>query len=566
MPPNSSSLANDFDRSLRDLSAKLPDEPLPLDLRSRILDRLPESAPVRSPKERRERALRNAGAMAMVLVLLGVFAWLFTPLVISLMTDPAAEAIEAVKDANTWHIYGWEIQNKKKVAWEVWGRRKPFFYYERLGDRITYDDGRQRVEIIPPAEYYPPNPGVVIKTISQPKGINDGQDLSKMFSGPSASMKPIRRTSHDLVYQTFDSGGDFLGTGLFGVGVVTHNLYFVDRRTHDPDRMQEWMSMFDKAPLTLVQDVAVELNKPIPQGIAAPVAPAGYPVFDATAPLTSPDLPRENSVTEDGLTAQATAVSMDEAGDVLVRVRGWFGNTRLTSALPIQLQSGMPLSEWALPRSRWPYYDDRDRDYVLVSWPMSAAIPGPTGDGYLLFAPATPLAPGERLPQKLTVSLRVSAMLYYPLLSRDMTWSLALPAPANHLDFDRYFGEVDPNWRKGWIGHIKATFPAGVDDSRAQYWGWQQGPFRTNPKAFVTGVKWRERAVADSVSASNQAQFYRLNLADDYEHLREYGRERQVLQTVVAVSRQYPQTWSYYGVQAEAGLKSTDHSRVNSSP
>lgn len=552
MPLNSLSLENDFDRRLRDLSAKLPDVSLPPDLRASILDRLPDCAPEWLPSEQKERALRNAGAAAVVLVLLGIFAWLFTPLVISLMTDPAAEAIEAIKDANTWHIYGWEIQNKKKVVWEVWGRRKPFFYYEHLGDKIVYDDGRQRVQIIPPSAYQPR--GVVVKTVSQPGETNQGWDLSEMMGVLPAHLKPIRKTQNDLVYQTFDSGGDFLGTGLFGAGVVTHNLCFVNRRNRDLDRLQEWMSMFDRKPLTLVQNVSVALNKPIPTGIAAPVAPAGYTVLDATAPLTSPDLPKENAQTANGLTAQVTPVAMDRAGDILLLVCGWFGNTRLTSTVPIQFAASSPQSASTLPRGPWPYHDSSNRNYVLVWWP-NPDVRGRDGDVYLLFAPASPIQPGQSPPQKLTVSFSVSAMVYYPVLSQDMTWTIPLPVPASHLDFDRYYGQIDPDWRKHWIGHTQATFTAGIDDARAEYWGWQAGPYRTNQAALLQGIKWRKKSVADSVPASNEAQFYRLQLGNDYDYLREYDDARAIYQQVIDVSRRYPQTWSYYRVQAEESLR-----------
>ncbi|MES2465153.1 MAG: hypothetical protein V4671_31690 [Armatimonadota bacterium] len=55
----------------------------------------------------------------------------------------------AVQRAKTWHFVGWRIQDGRKVRWEVWGRRSPFFYREQIGQEILIDDGKQRMRLFP---------------------------------------------------------------------------------------------------------------------------------------------------------------------------------------------------------------------------------------------------------------------------------------------------------------------------------------------------------------------------------------------------------------------------------
>ena len=64
--------------------------------------------------------------------------------------NPGAAIAAALGRVNTWHFSGWKLIDGKQVPWEVWGRRAPWLYYERVGDTMTWSDGKQRLRVFAP--------------------------------------------------------------------------------------------------------------------------------------------------------------------------------------------------------------------------------------------------------------------------------------------------------------------------------------------------------------------------------------------------------------------------------
>ena len=52
---------------------------------------------------------------------------------------------QALGEVQTWHLSGWVLHNGQKQPWEVWGQRAPYFYFEKAGDDLIFDDGQQQV-------------------------------------------------------------------------------------------------------------------------------------------------------------------------------------------------------------------------------------------------------------------------------------------------------------------------------------------------------------------------------------------------------------------------------------
>src|SRR5205823_11620317 len=63
----------------------------------------------------------------------------------------AARVKAAVQRATTWHLKGWRDNRGKRIPWEIWGRRRPFFFREESGEKVVVDDGRERLENFPGA-------------------------------------------------------------------------------------------------------------------------------------------------------------------------------------------------------------------------------------------------------------------------------------------------------------------------------------------------------------------------------------------------------------------------------
>jgi hypothetical protein len=546
----------DFERRLVRSARDLPTYPPPPTLRERMLDRLPGLANEHLPDKWRGRVLGAA-----ILVILAILVWLFTPLTLSLLSDPGAEAMAAMQRANTWHMSGWKVQRLNRLDWEVWGRRKPFFFYEKLGDHITYDDGQQRIEVIP-QDVTKGTDSLVIKSSSESRGAA-GMGYTFSMRGWRKGNRPKTITAHDYIFETFDYGGDFGDAGIYqeSPDLVTHNLLYVNRKTLRPDRIREVQTNRALSLAgTVIEDVQIELNKDLPPNITAPTWPAGYVVLDATVPHDTSAVPKDNVAYKDGLSAQLTPLAMDKNGDVLFRARGWFGNTRLCSASFAQLGVGAPVSESALPRGPWPYHDNLGRDYVMTWWPHPP-FPSPAGDELILFSPAAPIKAGQILPKTMTISLSISAYILRPWLSRDLSWKVSLASAPIKPNFDVFWAQRDPNWRKDWLGHMKGTLPAAADDARSWYWLWQAGPFVKKSNALLQSVKWEQRAVQDSVPISAEANYYRSVLASRYAQVGDYQKERAVLKEIVSVGKRRHDPWDYNVTMAEKALQDGNGSK-----
>src|SRR5262249_54598395 len=138
-------------------------------------------------------------------------------------------------------------------------------------------------------------------------------------------------------------------------------------------------------------------------------------VFDAMQ--QNADTPQENTVTERGLTMQATPLAMDREGKVLVRVRGWLGQSLLGAQSPIQLTVGQYEEErWRHGENAWnsshngerrlpPNYDDSNRPYTEVQWTELRVAKADEDSSLLLFAPVEPLLENAALPDRLTITL-----------------------------------------------------------------------------------------------------------------------------------------------------------------
>lgn len=534
-------------KQLRQLSRYLPAPPPPADIRARVMTALPEAAaaPV---------GFRRKGG-GMVLKLLGGVA-VTAALTLGLLTLPrshrsstsfAAEVQQALQQVNTWHLQGWKLQSGKKVSWEVWGRRTPFFYREQVGTELVMDDGQKRTALLG-KDPWQPRP-FVLRTPSNPQAKNIRWSYRKMVEKWQADLKPWKETPEAVIFNLPDSAVPVgAKTGWkFPQNAITEALFTIDRRTRLPMQYEAYR---DKAKVAHLQ-VAFEVA--LPKSILAPPpTPPSFRVYDTTVPAVG--LPRANTVSQEGVTLQLVPLVMDADGHVLLRLKGWLGSTPMDGKGPFYLHADIRIREAPDAMSEpSPTHDDRNRSYLRVYWNVLQRG-SMTSPGYelMLLAPVEPLPKGKPLPKRLTVrgtaypqlGIRHNDMLGMEdsrLFEREFTLAVSLPRRVKPMNVDAY---LKPGWRKrivpadGWESREAAT-----DFARAHYYS-QVIDYRHLDRPRLTrAIEWKQKAIA--ASTSDMARLERDRLVELYGLLGRFKEARQTLQEMMTARSKSPQLAAY---------------------
>jgi len=417
-------------------------------LRHRILSRLtfaPEASPGLRREEKQRTALRWAGVS---LVTAALVLWLVLAPQGRHGRILAATVREALEGVNTWHLQGWKLVGGKRVPWEVWGRRSPFFYREQLGAQIITDDGVERTQVFPPDPAIGRPTGLVVKTSSRPgdEDENTGWNFTKMFAARPDNMKPWQETRDQVVFKFNDAG-------MQGPGTVTDNLYTVDKRTAFPVQIEARRGSNQSPNRLTAEFLTAEYDVPLPDLETAPQWPSSYPVFDATRSIPASSLPRENAASSNGITVQVTPLGEDSEGNVLVRVHAWLGSVLLGGRPPLYANVSVPWNLGDTAASPPAARDDQGRGYIAVEV-QEERQDREEGDRLMVLSPLEPLSPQAGLPRRLTLTLHVTPAVQAAvsgingmageqrLLAEDVGLTAGLPENAAPFDHSRLQGMV----------------------------------------------------------------------------------------------------------------------------
>ena len=347
----------------------------------------PLSAPVAVPA-RRVPLRRAFAATGAVLLVLGLF--LLPTLYQSRRNaqNPGAAVAAALARVNTWHFSGWKLIDGRQVPWEVWGRRSPWLYYERVGDTTTWSDGKQRLRVFAPDPALRRPHGLVVKTIpDQVSGdlgflgdpayqsfVNDQRARTDSTRFGDWSTKLYAQTPSLARFRSQDAASGPI------LGVNVNRLYTVSKRDWLPTTYQRHFD--SRAFARDTEYLGVRYDVDLPDSVVNPPTPNGYSVVDFTQPAIQMAKTGDHISGSHGFQVQAEPVGMDEEGNVLIVVRGWLGGNRLTPDSAFSLD----VSPFGSPAAG--QRQNRNFKYVYGS---HASAP-PSEEVYLTY---TPLEPSE---------------------------------------------------------------------------------------------------------------------------------------------------------------------------
>jgi len=360
----------------------------------------PESAPARAPA--RQMPLRRASAATVAVLLVGGL-FLLPALYQSRRNaqNPGAAIAAALGRVNTWHFSGWKLIDGKQVPWEVWGRRSPWLYYERVGDTTTWSDGKQRLRVFAPSPALKRPNGLVVKTTADQAGGGLG------FLGDPAyqSLVNTQRARADFrdgvtnLYAQTSTLARFRSQDAAAgpiSGVNANKLYTISKRDWLPITYQRH---FDSP--TFARDtehLGVRYDVDLPDAIANPPSPSGYSMVDFTQPAKRmADLGNRFAETR-GFRVQAEPAGMDKEGNILIVARGWLGGNRLTPNSAFSLD----VSPFNSPASG----EHQNQKYKYVYASHSSTPPG--DEVYLVYTPLEPSEVVRSLPETFHPTLSAS--------------------------------------------------------------------------------------------------------------------------------------------------------------
>lgn len=361
----------------------------------------PESAPARVPARR--MPLRRVFLAATFALLIGGL-FLLPTLYQSRRAarNPGAAVAAALARVNTWHFAGWKLIDGQQVPWEVWGRRSPWLYYERMGDTTTWSDGKQRLRVFAPNPALKRPHGLVVKTSADQ--VNG--DLGFLEDPAYQTLVNSRQAGADFgdgythLYRQTAGTAWFRRQEPFGVssGVNANKLYVISKRDWLPTTYQ---LHFDSR--TFARDteyLGVRYDVDLPDAILSPPPADGYSVVDFT-----PSAKRA-----DGFRVVAEPGGMDAAGNVVIVARGWLGEDRLTPgstfSLNVQPYNGA-------------FSGKRLGQAIKYLYATNSSLP-PSADIQMPFAPLEPLKINT-LPD--TFLLAMSAAPEIQVRSSDLIYS-----------------------------------------------------------------------------------------------------------------------------------------------
>jgi hypothetical protein len=474
-----------------------------------------------TPRRRQMILLRIAGGLAATLALATGL------LVYPRATRPVSAATsvrQALAKVTTWHLKGWKTQDGRRVDWEIWGRRTPFFYREQVGKDIVLDDGRQRLSIYGPSQERNQLTGICIRHPSLQDGENVPWSYHMMVETWSHAGKPWMQAAQGPVYNFSDSG-------MEGYGINTDCLYYVDKDTSLPTRYEQrhYHAGHEDARQTTAL-LNAEYNVSLPQSVSAAHPPAGYQFYDAMK--TPAGL--ENADTKNGLTIQCEPLAMDHKGNILVRLNGWLGCNPFQYGKPginFEASARRWRSDWSInPPVN---YDDKGRAYVGI---RADILKG--SSLLMLFVPLEPLDNDAPLPGRLTATLHADVSIGggQNVLHEELTVSARLPDAGEPIGeaVDRY-NPVGVRTRIiSFSG--KETLQTCIDEARAEHYGAVQTREAAHSPEFQRHLYWAERAIEEDTSG--YVQMKRLRLAWDYwDVLRDETNARRLVQDVLQERR-----------------------------
>ena len=128
--------------------------------------------------------------------------------------------------------------------------------------------------------------------------------------------------------------------------------------------------------------------------------------MDGLSPAPPGILPRQNSESAHGLTAQLQPLVIDRDGNILASARGWLGRQVLGEGGPAILFS-VDAPSWFRSGRVQPEPFRTDDGHVYVQVPLPSHH-GSNRERLVLFAPLKPRSAGAPLPRQLTASLSIS--------------------------------------------------------------------------------------------------------------------------------------------------------------
>jgi hypothetical protein len=452
----------------------------------------------------------------------------------------SAQVRRALANINTWHLKGWIVQNGERVPWEVWGRRQPFFYREQIGPDIIVDNGKQRVSLYAPfrdpkyrtdGRNYTTHeknylrPGVALILPSHSEAVNVRWSYQRMVDHWQPGINMSGATPEDLIF-TYGVGGILNPDD--GPDSFTSYVCTVSKRSWLPRLYEIQRGKMNTAePRTLTAHLDITYDVPIPQKVSAlPAAPANYVTYDSRR--TPPVAASRNVVTRGGVTVELQALATDAEGNVLIKARGWIGDTLFGKDSPLLIGLGLMdtasnYTHSSIPRRS---YDDQGRAYIEISWyPLSSGNPDDT-TSLMLWTPMEPIPADAPRPDHLKVHLNVALAIESRmratmdmhdqcLLQQEMEIPITLPAAGEPMEKQAAaFLDTESVYR--W------NTERGLESLESMIYLWRLGSYRNlsfhkgkiYPEMRERYQYWAERYIP--VGVSTMVQDTRLGLANSY--------------------------------------------------
>ena len=410
------------------------------------------------PSPRRAQAPRVL-AVAAASLLIGVLLLLPTLNVNRRTTKNPGAAIAAALDrVNTWHFSGWKLIDGQQVPWDVWGRRTPWLFYERVGDTVTWSDGKRRLRVFAPNPSLNRPQGLVFQTApdQEDPGVSFLYDPAYQCFVNSQSARFGFGDGATNLYAQTGTEVRFRRQNFTGIGGVNENkLYVVSKRDWLPTTYRLHFDNRKFARDTECLNVRYDVD--LPDAIVQPPAPAGYRLIDFRQPAGA-TIAAVGSVAEShGFRVQAEPAGVDRDGNVLIVARGWLGGNRLTPGSTFSLS----VSPFSADDPAWGERRGRAVKYLYAS---NFSVP-PGSDIPLPYVPLEPSEVAEALPDSFRLSLSAAPQvqvrasdqidevgrihpvtLAESLFTEDLHWRLPLPTPVRDLAAIRPAG-ASPQFR-----------------------------------------------------------------------------------------------------------------------
>jgi hypothetical protein len=350
--------------------------------------------------------------------------------------NPGAAIAAALSRVNTWHFSGWKLIDGKRVPWDVWGRRTPWLYYERVGDMTTWADGKQHVRVFAPNPVLNRLHGLTIRTSADQVYF----DLGFLEDPAYQTLVDSHRARTNLgdiftsLYQQTLTVARFRRQYPEGVGdgVNANKLYTISKRDWLPTLYQLHYDSRTFARDTEYLNVRYDVDLPL--AVLAPPSPASYSVVDFTP----------SAKHTDGFRVDAEPVGTDTAGNIVIVARGWLGADRLTPGSTFSLNVAPYNGRFSATRRG---------QAIKYLYANNASLP-PGSDIVMPFAPLEPSEIAAGLPDTFLLSLSASPQVQVrssdiigtdgstrpntrtqSLINKQFHWQMPLPKPSAHPQF-----------------------------------------------------------------------------------------------------------------------------------